>query len=115
MGRQIHSTVPTSSKLLDPKWPDLKKFHTSDEQFKQTQTYNFDKRYRAMNLPEFECDDPVLVTTRPGTILSPGTIVQTNRDWSYDVQTPSGVVRRNRCHLHSRPEESTSTPVTVDR
>jgi len=45
-----------------------------------------------MNLPEFECDDPVLVATRPGTILSPGTIVQSNRDRSYGVQTPSGVV-----------------------
>ena len=92
MGRQIHSTVPTFSKVFDPRWQDLKKFHTSDEQFKQTQKCNFDKRHRAMNLPEFECDDPVLVATRPGTILSPGTTVQSNRDRSCGVQTPSGVV-----------------------
>ena len=115
LGRQIRSTVPTSAKLLNPKWPDLQKFRTLDEQFKQTQKRNFDKRHRAMNLPEFECNNPVFVATRPGTNPSPGTIVQTNRDRSYDVQTPSGVVRRNRCHLHSRPEESPPTPETVDR
>ena len=115
MGRQIRSTVPTFAKLFDPKWPDLQKFRASDEQFKQTQKRNFDKRHRAMNLPEFECDDPVFVATRPGTNPLPGTIVQTNRDRSYEVQTPSGVVRRNRCHLHSRPEESSPAPVTVDR
>ena len=115
MGRQIRSTVPMFAKLFDPKWPDLQKFRASDEQFKQTQKRNFDKRHRAMNLPEFECDDPVFVATRPGANPLPGTIVQTNRDRSYEVQIPSGVIRRNRCHLHSRPEESSPAPVTVDR
>ena len=107
MGRQICSAVPTSAKLLN--------FHDSDKQFKQAQKRNFDKRHRAINLPEFENDDPVFVVTTPGTNPSPGTIVQSTRDGSYEVQTPSGVVRRNRCHLHSRPEESPTTPMTVDR
>ena len=112
MGRQIRSTVPMSAKLLNPKWPDLQKFRNSGEQFKQAQKCNFDKRHRATNLPEFESDDTVFIATRPGTNPSPGTIVQSTRDWSY---APSGVVRRNRCHLHSRPEEFPMAPMTVDR
>jgi len=50
-----------------------------------------------MNLPEFECDDPVFAATRLGTNPLSGTIVQTNRNWSNEVKTPSGVVRINRC------------------
>jgi len=66
-----------------------------------------------MNLPE--CDDPVFVPARSGTNPLPGTIVQTNRDRSYEVQPLYGVFRRNRRHLRSRPEESSPAPVTVDR
>ena len=40
-----------------------------------------------------------------GSASTPGRIVQATRDRSYEVQTPSGVVRRNRSYIHSRPEE----------
>ena len=113
--KQIHSTVPMSAKLLDPKWLVFQNLHDSDEQFKQAQKRNFDKRHGEIDLSEFKNDDPVFVVTRAGTNPLPGTIVHSTTDWSYEVQTPSGVVRRNKYHLHFRPEESPTAPMTVNR
>ena len=108
MGRQLRSTVPMSDTSLAPKWPNLDKFRKIDEQFKLKQKRNFDRRHRVVELPNFGADDPVFVATRDGTDPVPGRIVQETRHRSYEVQTPTSVVRRNRSHLHSRPDESSA-------
>ena len=112
MGRQIRSTLPISTKSLTPRWPDLQTFRTVDEQFKQKQKKHFDRRHRATELPTFSDDEPVFVTTARGSASTPGRILQTPRDRSYEVQTSSGVVRRNRSYIHSRPEESGTSEVS---
>jgi len=68
-----------------------------------------------MNLPEFESDDPLFIATKSSTNPLPGTVVQSTTYRSYEVQTPSGVVRGNRCYLHSRLKEPPTAPMTVDR
>ena len=112
MGRQIRSTLPISTKSLTPRWPDLQTFRTVDEQFKQKQKKHFDRRHRATELPTFSDDEPVFVTTERGSASTPGRIVQMTRDRSYEVQTPSGVERRSRSYIHSRPEESGTSEVS---
>lgn len=88
MGRQIRSTLPISNKLLIPKWPDLQMFRMVDEQFKQKQKKNFDRRHRAIELPTFNDDEPVFVATGRDSTSTPGRIVQTSRDRSYEVKHP---------------------------
>ena len=68
--------------------------------------------HRATELPTFSDDEPVFVTKERGSASTPGRIVQTTRDRSYEVRTPSGVVRRNRSYIHSRPEESGTSEVS---
>ena len=57
----------------------------------------------------FEEDEPVFVATNRDSVAVPGKIVHTTRDRSYEVQTPSGVVRRNRSYIHSHIEEATTS------
>ena len=65
-----------------------------DELFIQKQKKNFDRQHRAIELPVF-------VATGRDSTSTPGRIVQTSRDRSYEVQTPSGIVRRNRSCIHT--------------
>ena len=81
-----------------------------NQNFKNEQK-NYDKRHHTSELPTFEEDEPVFVATDRNPVPVPGTIVHTIRDRSYEIQTPSGVVRRNRSYIHSHPEEAiTSEP-----
>ena len=109
MGRQIRSTLPISTKSLMPKWPDLNEFCKINQHFKNEQKKNYDRRHRTSELPTFEEDESVFVATDRDSVPVPGRIVHTTRDRSYVVQTPSGVIRRNRSYIHSRPEEATTS------
>ena len=113
MGRQIRFTLPVTEEMLVPRWPNLKEFQKVDESFKQKQKKNFDCRHRAKELPSFDIDQPVFVATREGTGTTgtvPGRVVQETRSRSYEVQTPTGVIRRNRSDLHARPEDDHNEP-----
>ena len=85
-------------------WPNLDKFRKIDESFKQKQKENYDHRHRAIDLPSYNKDQPVFITTREGTESVPGRVIQETRHRSYQVQIPSGIIRRNRANLHARPE-----------
>ena len=50
MGRQIHSTLPISTKSLIHKWPDLDEFCNVDQQFKQKQKKSYDRHIRIANI-----------------------------------------------------------------
>jgi len=119
MGRRIRSTLPAPEEMLVPQWPDLKEFQKIDESFKLKQKRNFDRRHRVRELPSFDINQPVFVATREGSGIVPGRVVKETRNRSYEVQTPTGVVRRNRSDLHVRPEEhpielSTELPTTQE-
>ena len=93
MGRQIRSTLPAPEQSLAPMWPNLEEFRKIDESFKQKQKKNYDRRHRAIDFPPYDKDQPVFITTREGTDPVPGTVVQETRNRSYQVQTPSGIIR----------------------
>ena len=106
MGRRIRAVVPEADGVLIPSWPNLTKFQQVDEQYKGKQKCQFDRRYRARELPELEDDTEVFITDgrRPNSV--PGRVIQSSGMRSYTVETPSSTSRRNRCHLHQRPPDN---------
>ena len=58
----------------------------------------------------FDVDQPVFVATRESTITVPGRVFQETRSRSYEVQMPTGLIRRNRSDLHARLEDSHIEP-----
>ena len=85
MGRQICSTLPTPEDSLAPMWPNLEEFQKVDESFKQKPKENYDCRHRAIDLPSYDKDQPVFITTREGTKSVLGRVIQETRYRSYQV------------------------------
>ncbi len=114
MGRRIRSDLPQNSQDLTPKWPYLQEFRARNLEFKQKQKRDFDRRHRVRDLPSIPNDTDVWITTdgRPttGRVTAPA-----NAPRSYVVETPSGVIRRNRSQLNVAPNVHANTPTVRDR
>ena len=106
MGRNIRTPLPVSQEKLEPKWPDLQAFKEKDREMKEKQASWFNKRHRTQQRQELRPGQRVWVknTEQPGVITGPA---QTPR--SYNIELPSGSLRRNRSHLRVIPETPTST------
>ena len=74
---------------------------------RRTNRNNFDHRHRVHSLPEIPDDTPVWVTS--GTRQIPNINHQAETPRSYVVNTPSGQVQRNSCHLTVGPHDTTET------
>ena len=98
--RRLRSNLPQVPELLTSQWPYLKTFRNADKQFKHKQKEHFaiDKRHRAKDLPELPTYTEVWVTSegkeKTGKIVSKSSTLP-----SYNVETSTGTVRRNRCHI----------------
>lgn len=103
MGRNIRTTVPEQAENFTLKWPDLQKFRKDDSQYKKKQKRHYDKRHRAHDLPEFSDDAPVFIRTGESSNTVPGRIATSAGPRTYNVETPTGLSRRNRSQLHYRP------------
>ena len=111
MGRKLRSNLPQTIDQLTPKWSYLENFSQSNEAFKKKQQWNYDRRHRARPLIPIPNDSPVWVNM--GTSNIPGRVVgQHSAPRSYIVETPSGLLRRNRHHLNPSPNLEFSEPVT---
>lgn len=98
MGRHLRMTIPLSDHQLIPKWPFLPEFKWSNQTFKQNQKSNFDNRHGVRELPLISDNHNVWVST--GGDPTPGTVVSTApTPRSYVINTPTGVVHRNRSQL----------------
>ena len=101
MGRRIRTDVPQGKKQLIPDWPHLKGFREVDKQYKDHQKQDYERRHRVRSLPELPGETPVWVDTSRGQVQ--GRIVQSaGTPRSYQVEVPSGVIRRNRAHVRVR-------------
>ena len=109
MGRQLHTALPQVDDLLLPKWPYLDEFRRKDVEFKQKQKQNFDSRHRVRVLPPIPNNTEVQITS--GTETTGQVITPANAPRSYIVETPTGLVRRNRRHLNVIPNDQTSDGV----
>lgn len=100
MGRRIWTVVPEADGVLIPSWPNLTEFRKVDEWYKKKQQGRYDKRHRARELPEFGDDTEVFITDGRNPTVVPGRVIRSSGTRSYMVETPTGISRRNRCHLH---------------
>ena len=107
MGRRLRTPIPQTNKLLVPNWVYLEMFREKNKQFKESQKKNFDKRHRTRELTPIPDNTDVWITSedRPiqGTVVSPA-----DSPRSYVVNTPAGLLHRNRSHLNVVPEQSQS-------
>lgn len=100
MGRKIRTTVPIFHTLLTPKWPDLVQLQKQEDQSKVKQEKYFNTRHRAMPLRKLTQGTEVRITTHPEPGVVKGT---TESPRQYEVDTPTGVIKRNRVHLIPLP------------
>ena len=102
MGRKIRTTVPTFHKLLPPKWPDLIKLQEHEAQSKLQQQKYFNTRHCAMPLKQIPQGTEVHISTHPEN-----GVVKTSTECprQYEVETPTGVIKRNRVQLVPLPEK----------
>ena len=107
MGRRLRTPIPQTNKLLVPNWVYLEMFREKNKQFKESQKKDFDKRHRTRELTPIPDNTDVWITSedRPiqGTVVSPA-----DSPRSYVVNTPAGLLHRNRSHLNVVPEQSQS-------
>ena len=102
MGRKIRSTLPMSTDNLTPQWCYLSDFKEADKRYKSKLKRNYDRCHRVRDLPEIPDNTNVWITTGGQPVVGQ-TSNMANTPRSYNVQTSSGVVRRNRAHLNVVP------------
>ena len=111
MGRRLRSPIPTLAQALAPNWPDLNKFREVDDKYKLKIKKQYDRRHRVRELPVLDDEVPVYISGGRSISAIPDNVVQSAGERSHQVQTPNGLSRHNRSHLHERPidnERSTS-------
>ena len=96
MGRCIRTRLPQTDKPLMPQWPYLEEFGKSDQALKKRKKREFDCHHSVHDLPDIpdNTEIPVQVQVQSSA----------GAPRSYIVETPTGSVRRNRCHLRTVPD-----------
>lgn len=95
MGRQLRTQVPKAAEKLQPAWPKPQVFLERDSAAKRRAS-DFDRRHGVRKLRELSPGEDLWVTDAqcPAQVLS-----RAQRPRSYVVETPRGVLQRNRRHL----------------
>ena len=106
MGRKLRTTVPAIPSTLDPGRIDFHKLRVVEKARRAEQSRHFNLRHRAHTLPQLQPGEHVWIqdTKEKGTVLAHA---ETPR--SYLVDTPRGILRRNRSHLVPTPVPPTGT------
>ena len=99
MGRMIRSDLPQTQEALVPNWPYLSDFRKRNKEFKQKQKQDFDHRHRVKELPSL----PDVFVTTDGHNTSGRVVDTADTPRSHVVETPSGLLRRNRSQLNVVP------------
>ena len=103
VGRRLRTNVPQAKEMLVPNWPHTLGFKDLDHKQKERQKSVYDKRHRVQESPALLHKRAVWVEHQGQHI--PGEVTeQTETPRSYRVETESEELRRNRKHLHPRPD-----------
>ena len=107
LNRRIRTTLPTLPKNIEPRVYDEDKVKKKHEASQRSNEFYYNRRYSSRPLPVLKKGDQVRIKTgkddewgRPAVVI--GT---TNTPRSYNVQTETGVVRRNRRNLLRVPRD----------
>ncbi len=112
MGRHLRTSLPVPSSTLEPSWPDRDTILAKDQQYKSHTARYHDQRRGVQPLPPLQPADPVLIKTDNEKGWSEKGIVtgEANTPRSYQVETKTGVHRRNRRHLRNMPPTQPINP-----
>jgi len=112
MGRRLRTDVPQVSNLLTPDWPHLQGFVEKDRQYKKQQKQQYDHHHKVRSVAPLPDDTDVWVNVQgrnvPGTVNS-----RYSTPRSYNIDTPTGQVRRNRSQLNERLPETTQSQASL--
>ena len=111
MGHRLRSNLPQTQELLIPQWPYLQPVRKSEKEFKLKQKKAYDKRHRVTAVLSLSDDTPVWVRNR-NSLLTGKVLTQASTPPSYLVETPSGILRRNRLHLGVVPDDQTTSDIS---
>ena len=105
MGRRLRTSVPQTTEQLTPTWPYLEKFRADDQHFKKSQKRGYDRRHGTRELSDIPDETAVWVKTGDQTVQGQVTS-SADTPRSFNVEVPSGSLRRNRHHLTVIPEDN---------
>ena len=100
LGRRPRSIVPQIRKELEKRVPCLQQFREKDKQVKDRMKKNYDNRRGARTKPSCEVGDEVFL---PGERVKGKIIARRPEPRSFDIDTPSGVIRRNNAQFNKLP------------
>ena len=118
MCRKLRTTVPVVPEQLQPKMPDYDSLARREREMRMQQKCTFDQRHKARRLDPLVPGDLVWIPQNQ----TEGTVLTEVAPRSYQVTTPSGVLRRNRHQLRllptphncTREEDTTHQPDDLD-
>lgn len=100
MGRRLRTTIPIIPSSLQPGWTNIQQLRQEEKENKRRQQLNHNRRHKTYLLPRLNIGDHVWVSDAKER----GTVLRTaNTPKSFLIETPSGVLRRNRYHLTKTP------------
>jgi hypothetical protein len=108
MGRQLKTKLPVLPANLLPKPVDQEKVRETDAQKKEKQKFYYDRRHGVRNLWPLKPGQSVLVKTdEEKTWKNEGKIILADpENRTYMLQTPTGLIRRNRLHIQPTTKET---------
>ncbi|XP_037576678.1 uncharacterized protein K02A2.6-like [Dermacentor silvarum] len=110
MGRRLQTRVPKTSHQLEPTWPPSVLFTRPDQDNRRRQASNINRRHAARAMRPLQAAEQVWVrdANSPAIVMGRAQCPRSNV-----VETPTGVLQRNRMHLvptTGRPAEGTTSP-----
>lgn len=102
MSRRLRTDLPALSAHLMPSVPDYLTVKAKEQEKRKKQKDVFDKRHAVQELDPLLPGEQVWIPDHNST----GTVVEPVAPRSYNVSVPTGILRRNRVHLHQLPENN---------
>ena len=101
LNRQISTTLPTLSKNNEPRTYDDDKVKAKHKASQMRNDFKYNRRYSPRSLPILKKENHVQIKTEKDDAWGkPAVVVGTTKTpRSYDVQTETGILLRNRKHL----------------
>ena len=105
MGRKLKTRLPVLPEVLAPNQPDHEEIKVSDDRAKAQYKRYYDQRHGAQPLSHLQPGQAVLMKlpNDKGWGTTGKVVLADKENRSYHVDTPRGVVRRNRLHLQPTP------------
>ncbi len=106
MGKKIRTPVPVVPSQLSPKWADFKTLEKKEQLYRQKQHQNYNRRHKEHDMVQLQPGNHVWIKDT----LEKGTVVSTaGTPRAYLIETPQGILRRNRFHLSPTPTPPVSS------